>query len=415
MVRRLVNYLEIAQILVTSGDSSHELGPVDAVFFSHDNNRGESLQGRAWNRLEDPIAGIWRAMGFSEARIAYPYSRLGDHRAHGSPALINRSAIKKRFSARIQGYREEPSPASIEMYSRLLRRTNPRLVFTMNLPPALPTAARSLDIPVVEVVHGKGYATIPWGWADVEREQLPNAAMTFDALSAQTFGKLGPRGVRNFYVQDPWVKIFLDDPSSLPREWLWPRELSDGWDRVVLLTLQWEGHAARNPEEPSSNLLENTPFLRTLESVFDKTVGDTLWLLRLHPVQLRQARYGWMRQRLDRMGLGRPNLEWQRASTLPLPAVLQASTHHMSMRSGSTYEAAMMGVPTALISTTLNPGNSHSDAFSDLREAGYVRLLDISKEDSVLDWLKSERRKRPLVAGCPVTVEACLRDLTQSL
>ncbi len=272
-------------------------------------------------------------------------------------------------------------------YRKLLYRARPRAIFTMNLDEALAQAAHELDIPVIEVLHGKCYHTIPWGWSLRSANKLPNYVLAFDKDSAKTFSGLDSRSVKTLRSRDPWIEKFLRTPDSVPSDWVAPASLKGNAEKVVVVSLQW-GWSRRDCviDEHRGVLPDGLLPTAALEAI-KETEGKVRWLIRLHPVQLRRLGYRWVRKNVRDLQRRHPNTEWELSSTLPLPSLLSIASHHVTMSSGSSFEAALMGVPTAAMSPTLREGQVHEKYQLSLREAGYLSVLDPNDGRGLIDWL----------------------------
>lgn len=294
------------------------------------------------------------------------------------------------------------------LYQQVLEKAQPRIVLTIGLPASLALAAHSLDIPVVEVLHGKGYLDIPWEFDHRESEQLPTDVFALDETSAVTFRRLQPKGVITHHVADPWLELFAQPYGQLPEEWKWPRDLGRGKERIVVVSLQW-GYAGDHGEHQQfAGILSNGLFPTEIEIAILRTASDTQWLFRLHPVQMHGRRYAWAPGLLEDLARRHANVEWRAASRTPLPALLAEATHHVTMLSGSTHEAAEMGVPTALLCPTARPGQIHGHWFQGLIDKGYATRVDLRRADQLLDWLAQTGRKEPLISGARVTMAGAI-------
>lgn len=401
-------------LTLTKPDSIPVLNSVDALLFSHDVDRTETLGGRAWGRVPDSIGGICEELGLSTAQVLHPFSKLGGNRAHGAPILMNRSWLRARLRKKLR-LREDPLGSEVLVYQGVLERAQPRIIFTVGLPEALAFAARRLGIPVVEVLHGRGYSDVPWGWDRRATAHLPTDVFALDERSMLTFQQLQSRGVSIHQVMDPWTQLFLQRSSQLPDEWKWPEGLDGNKRRIVVVSLQWGYAGDHGAHDQFSGILENGLFPVEIERVIRWTANDTQWLFRLHPVQMYARRYLWTRSLLEKLEKHHANVEWRTASRVPLPTLLGKATHHVTMLSGSTYEAAEMGVPTALLCPTAQPGEVHGHWFQDLIEMNYVTRVSCSNPGQLLDWLDQARARDPLLRGSPSTVaEAISRILARA-
>ena len=407
--RRFEDLLTLAR-----ADTIKELKRVDALIFSHDVDRSDRVEGKAWGRVPDSTAVICEESGLSTGQVLLPFSKFGGNSAHGAPILMNRAWLRSRLTRKLR-LRDDGLGGAVLLYQGMLHKAQPSVVFSVGLPEALAVAARSLDIPVVEVLHGRGYANIPWGWDRRAETHLPTDVFALDERSTLTFQQLQPKGVTTHHVLDPWLQLFSEQLSQVHDEWRWPEGLDGGKRRIVVVSLQWGYAGDHGDYEQFEGILKNGLFPTGIESVIQRTADDTQWLFRLHPVQMHAPRYAWARRLLNTLEVKYTNVEWQIASRLPLPTLLTRATHHVTMLSGSSYEAAEMGVPTALLCPTARPGEVHGHWFQDLINKKYAFHVDYQDSDQLLEWIHEAGKREPLVSGSPITfADAISRVLFRS-
>ena len=369
-------------------DTFRKVGEVNVLFFSHDVDLSETLDGKPYDRLLDSITEICTIRGMNNAHVAHPYSVITGMSSWAGHYQMNRASIiaavfrKGKLSRLADSY-------SQSIYRKILLLAQPKIVFTIGLPAALCRAARSLGIEIVEVLHGKGYPTVPWGWEKRLDSELPSTVLALDAVSFHTFSSLNTRGVRVIFVEDFWLKRFASGQDSmLPTEWQFPEALPLDQKHVVLVSLQWGSNKDYEAGSEFDNILENG-FLPP--AIMDAIVGshqDVLWLLRLHPVQLRSDRRKNVQEFMRELELANPNVEWQISTERPLPSILSRVTRHATMNSATAVEAAEMGVPTALLCPTLAEGQINGELFSDLRTSGFAKHFELKDAETLLQWIR---------------------------
>jgi hypothetical protein len=243
-------------------------------------------------------------------------------------------------------------------------------------------------------LHGIGYTRIPWNWDKEEAERLPTGVLSLDDVSTQTFLKLNDKGVGVRQIPHPWLKRYLDAAltEQLPDEWrqipLWLR--SDRQNVMVSLVWGYDGEHGEYSEY--AGILANGLMHEELVRAIELTRDSVFWLLRLHPVQLRMEKYNHHRVFLEELASRTGNCEWRQASTLPLPLLLTQCHGHITMSSMTTYEAAMLAVPSLLLCPTLQPGAINAALFENLRMSGYAELGELSA-DAIQQWSENVQRK----------------------
>jgi hypothetical protein len=340
----------------------------DVLLFCHDADRSLELNGRAYSPLIDSIREELQSYGLTCAVVAHPFSLLIGKKATGDPISLNRShlalSIFGRFFNRHWFERH--------LYTKLFKHSRAKLVITIGCSEMLCYAARSLGILHLELLHGTGYSSIPWGWNSRECFHLPSAILSMDLISTKTFSSLSHNCVKIFTIPNPFLKRFFDENSAtLPDSWCNIKPISASYLKRILITLQWGYAGDHGQTESYANILDNGLFHGELEKVIIKR-QDIFWHFRLHPVQLRGRRYQYIRKWLSEFCMRYSNCEWQVASSVPLPSIAKFCSGTISMNSMSSYECAALGVPSLLLCPTLQPNGINAGMFKDLIDAGYA-------------------------------------------
>ncbi|WP_124681827.1 hypothetical protein [Candidatus Viridilinea mediisalina] len=382
-------------------DTFKKLKRCDVLLCCHDANRGETLEGLAYSRLLDSVAEELMHKGLHCAQFAFHYNVLVGAKAWGRPVSVNRRRflngfilfLLRRFKhlrlldfGKVVAYQEQHEQ---HLYAQLLELTDCRCVVAINAAPALCQVARRKRIPVVELLHGIGYTPVPWGWGTAAADGLPTKILSLDDVSTKTFSTLKHKGIEVRQIPHPWFKRFVDPAlrQQLPAEWRVLPSWMQTDRKIVMVTFQW-GFSGEIPYLKGilPNGLIHDELIRTIE-----LTPSVLWLLRLHPVQLRRTYYKNQHLFISKLTKKYTNCEWFQASTLPLPLLFHKCHGHITMTSMTVYEAAFLGVPSLLLSPTLQSGGIHENSFLDLRQTGYATLGTLNAE-AIAAWVRQTQR-----------------------
>lgn len=396
----ILNYLDMVRS-ATIKDTYRSIGRCDVLLCCHDVNLGETLEGLSYSKLVDSVSEDLTSKGWVCRRFAEPWSVLTGSKAWGNPA----SANQRIFFLKIQGkickffpflansrkYKTKYSNLDpIErFYHELFDITQPKCVITIGSPPEMCRVARARSIAVFELLHGIGYTPVPWGWDQQPACNLPTGILSLDDVSTKTFGTLHSQGIEVKQIPHPFFRRFLDPEArqKLPPQW----QECPVWlptDKIIILvSLAWGYDGDHGHHTQFAGILKNGLVPDQVIDAVGQTHDSVFWLLRLHPVQLRQNKYNHHRQFLDRLTKNHPNCEWRESSVLPLPLILSYCSGHLTMSSMTTYDAAFMGVKSLLLCPTLKG----SSVFSDLYDSGFATLGEFDTS-SILKWVTTVKR-----------------------
>lgn len=256
------------------------------------------------------------------------------------------------------------------MYSRLLRRARPRVVYVVCFYGserfAMLLAARRLGIPTVDIQHGYsgelhwaysrwtnmpsgGYELLPryfWCWSEDERR-------TMSAWADQSGG-----AHRVLVGGNLFANMWRDGRN----------EVVHRYDEDV------SGQIARHPGKVAvlyaANGLETDDQLRRLASVIRATASDMFWYCRLHPCRSTDAGRAAEILRSEQAS----TFEIERATRLPLYAWLRHVSLHVTESSTTVMEASDFGVPSVLF------GAVEAPSFAPYVESGWLRVANAPEE-----------------------------------
>lgn len=356
-------------------DTWRSIEPADILMMCHDVDRGMTIDGKAFSQLLDPVREDLLELGYSVAVIASRYSVLTGDKAHGSPHSYNRESLKHAVANHLSRpisftqEAERVSKRSIRFWQNLITQVDPGVILLIGAQPEVCLAASRLRKPTVELLHGFRYSEVPWGYCRREPASLPTHILALDDCSLQTFKQLEDRDVKVEKVKHPslarhWpnsTPTFFEAGKSSPEN-----EQGKERQRVVLVALQW-GYGRG---ETHGGQFGNGVFPEVLEQMITIENEPIMWILRLHPVQLRTKRYRKVTEMIRKLQ-ERTNVADFEISQSPLPALLEKVDLLLTASSGTAAEALISNVPVA---------------FYDLRES-MVSSLKIEYKDEFANGL----------------------------
>lgn len=393
----------IVTILKKLQSNSKKKQKCDVLFYCHDDNRSATLNGLAYSPLLDSLREEFEKENLRCISVAHPWSKLTGKYAFGEPISINRSYFVALYAHRLMrvinklfGNRLKKSPVTW-LYEKILKDASPRLIITIGSSMYLSEAARNLKIFHAEILHGLGYANrIPFGWADLSGNFLPQCVLSLDKLSTNTFSPLNKKGVIIKEIPHPFIRRFTaPDVGSIPEEWELKKEEISQYKKEILISLQW-GYAGDHGENESlSGILSNGLYYQEIEKVIKNTADYIFWRFRFHPVQMKnQKKYKKLFSHIEKFISENKNCEWKESSTLPLPSIAIRCSGNITMSSSSAYELAYFGIKSLALCPTLSRGEYQAEVFNDLVHEGIV-IKHSPEIEFIEDWANKIERIEP--------------------
>ena len=359
-------------------DSVWKVPPCDVLFFASDADLSDTLEGLAICRVLDPLRQLFANQGYRCLSIAYPGSKLVGKETFFDVLSLTRSVLRRRLFRMFAQIRNkigrnhwESMAPEYQVFQKVLQRLHPKLILAIDSNPELCRAALGLGIPILEVLHARGYGDIYESWKHGSTFDLPDGVLAYDRLSAESFGRFLPTlKVPNFRLsfELEMARQFLH--VSPPPFY----ENASHYTHVILFTASYD---PENPSWPGGLPSELTELIRRNKDIF--------LAVRMHPVMRTGTKYARARRALQEALLGIPNCDLEWASAAPLYAVLKAATVHFTWNSLASYEAADVGLRTF----ALGLGNSaQQDLMKDLRSRGTVS--EIKADQSAFERAISE-------------------------
>jgi len=380
-------------------DSTDKLKECDIIFFCHDVDRSLFLSHCAYSPLIDSVRDEFEKRGFLCDSISLPWSVLTGKRGYGFPICINRSMFSQKVKSYLLKITRLNQIFRIDnIYNKILIKTKVKLIISIGSPDDLSHAARSNKVFHVELLHGMGYTTLPWGWSDKPSEFLPQGILALDNISHETFKPLASKGIEIEMIPHPFLKRFLNaDSDEFPHEWVPKKNNEQKWRKEILISFQWAYAGDHGPHTEYANILQNGLFYDEIEQIV-KEEDEVLFRFRFHPIQLKNAKYKSLGQFMNFFVEKYPNTEWKESSFLPYPSIVKSCSGNISMSSMSCYDAAAMGVPTLMLCPTIQHGGVHEEWYEDLVKEGYVTKNRVDKK-LLQNWVQSTEKIEPRLSN----------------
>lgn len=394
MFNKVRNYLNLLKV-INFKDTINEIQSCDVLLFCHDADRGTSLNNKAYSPLIDSIKDKFEEAGYSCVSIAHPWSKIIGDAGYGSPIAINRSYFIVKVLSKLT--RKFGKKAEVKFYERTIKKSNAQVIITIGCSNELCEAARSLKVFHAELLHGIGYTSMPWGWENKAKIHLPQAILSLDEVSTQTFSELEKYGVLIKEIPHPFLSRFQEGKlDKIPTEWL-PAKKESKYKKEILVSLQWGYKDGLDQHDFLKNILPNGLFYDELIVAINKTKDTVFWHFRFHPVQYRNPeKYKTHFEFINKFIIKHKNTEWKESTYKPLPSLLSSCSGNITMFSMTSYEAAYLGVPTLALCPTLRVGGHYETLFEDLVVKGYLTKQS-AEANRILDWVNSVEKKEPLL------------------
>jgi hypothetical protein len=360
-------------------DTWRRIGQIDVLILCHDVDRALTIDGRAYSQLLDPVREELIEAGHAVGVLAHRFSVLTGEKAHGSPFSCSRtslvSAVADRLARVVPWMRvtDGASERAIRFWEKLLRLTEAKVVLLIGSPPELCIAGHRRGVPVVELLHGFRFDSIPWGFDQRDAASLPSHILALDDLSFQTFESLRSRSVQTFKVRQPSVgtQQSIRSEQAMPSASFSPQKRRDSDGFTVLVALQW-GYC---DDEEAGGQFSNGLFPEALTDFVENAGRRIDWIFRLHPVQLRNSKYREHRSIVrDLQQL--PNVLDFDGSQGPLPVLLSKADLLLTPASSSASEAISMGVPVVFYDSNPSMRATLEEQYRQELASGEARFWD---------------------------------------
>lgn len=401
-------------------DGGRSFPSADVLLISSDSNHSDfTSSGLKFDRFLDSIAVVLDGLGLTSVSIGRPPSLRSSSESFNSAFLLNRGY----FSAFLLDWLAEKigvkSYFAQKFWERIFSLISPNLILVIGARKSYVAAARKLNIPLAEVLHGRGYVALKNIFP--RPDDIPDHILSFDAESSRFFSGLVDAPTV-WDVQNFWLSSFGSDPpyrsisSQFAESFSWGGESQN----LALVTLQW-GFSGEIREAYRPHLVAGC-MPPELDNLILSGVPGIHWLIRMHPSQWQSTSARYRRQKTELLNryahLGTVNI--LQASTTPLPLLLQVATVHLTISSTSAYEASLFGLRTLFLQDMGNLEElGHAHFLNDLVNDGWAEVSPPAAE-FIEAWIKSNRRDSKLQSsdfGEPleVVLSHFLRGLNQGI
>jgi hypothetical protein len=369
-------------------DTFNQIKHCDALLVCSDTDRGYLFQGKAYAQILDSLGDRLRQSGLRTQSIAGDFSRFSGNEAYGSPVTMNRFLLRNFLFFRLRslvggqagGTESWRKNHRIAHWRKILKKCNPQVVFAIQPEMALCRAGHEIAIPIFDVQHGIISDTEDNPYYLVknllvrEPSDIPHGFLCWDNSSADMLLRLArQKGYVVHVIGNPWFARFEipDAEDTLVRNELFLCDERKRSIPAILVTLQY------NLNDWALDYVSNDVMASSLEQTIRETCDRYFWYIRLHPSQIRNKDGGKAKTYLRNVFGTLPNVDWDVASRVALPALLATVDLHITHFSAVTIEAAWSGVRTGLLDPHIQPGHKHEDLFSFERTQGYAELIPL--------------------------------------
>jgi hypothetical protein len=386
-------------------DTIRELTKCDGLLICHDDDRGDYKFGLPYSKYLDSVFEDLNSKGYLCKQFAPPLSFYIGKKAWAEPYSGNRTfiivyvigKIKNIFNLILNRNLLPSNFAHHFIYRKALEKSRPSFIIVIGASAALCKAANTLNIPVLELLHGMGYDRIYWGWDKAPVENLPTHILSTDATSTKTFSPLTSKGIKIIEIPHPWYKRFIKEAvkCNLDNKWLEKPKILPSNKKIILVSISWGYDGDHSPIDYFyQDILPNGLLPLGLIKVIMQTQNDVFWCLRRHPVQVYNDKYDKQITFLNSITREYQNCEWSESTSSTLISLLSHCDGHITMNSMTSYDAACMGVKSLLLCPTLKVGRENQYLFNDLVKDGYSEKGNFD-EDSIAKWVKNVKKTIP--------------------
>jgi hypothetical protein len=381
-------------------DTWQELEECDVLLVRHDNNCGYVYNEKAYAHLIDSLGDHFTKKGLVVRTVAKPHSRILSDDAFFKPvsyryshSLITVSGYLRKILQGIQKGEKWILKERVKLWGDILKLSKTGCVIGIQPDESLCRACREIDIPVYDLQHGVISDDHPWYGEEYRietpTEMLPTGFLCWDDHTVATLSKWAlPKGIRVVKLGNPWFLRFIkNDPDvQLVKEAILTSGIQPHSKPTILISLQW-GLKDHFQDVP------NGIMVKALELVILDAFNTYNWMLRLHPVQLRDKNEMELARSylISTFGAEITNI-WINDSFLPLPLTLRKADLHITYASTIVIEAAWGGIRSGILNTRIMDTDVFGSYYVYERSLGIAEVLPHDPE-IIKQWIEDTLAK----------------------
>ncbi|UQV21857.1 hypothetical protein [Vibrio sp. J383] len=387
-MKKFINAIKTIRSAILVKDEKPDYISENSILFGcHDVNRSMKENGNFYSPILEGVKSLLIGK-YDFVNISHPFAILSSGKVKGGSITLNYKFLAMRvklFFSSILGlknydyYRTE---LELQIYSDLLEKINPLMIISIQPPLGLCKAARLRGIKVVELMHFNNISShddIFTKHFSLPDELLPNVILSFDQCSYKTVsGLCEGRDIISYQTEDAWYNhLMFNKDKDKDKDKNELKSIIDDFDKVILVSLQWGYDGER---DRLSNIIPNGIVHPAIEDLIQESNKDTLFLIRLHPIQILRPWYRHHVEHVRALAKKHKNVEFEMSSDLPLHYILDDVDVHLTMSSSCVGEAAIAKVPSLLLCPSLKLGNENYGLFRELESEGYVTFGELNKK-----------------------------------
>ena len=369
------------------------------LIWSTKNDKSEMIDGKFFSKLIDPTVKMIKEKNIACTEIVggLEGSEKDSYLCENFICFLDYYQKPKKISLGkiIQGIKkkcgflEKSFDLGMERaFAKILENEKITDVIGIEIPIELIFECKKRKIPIFEIAHGYGYSKQkpPSCMRNRRKELFPDHLIVLDGIAYKNLVGVSENQTVHFCEHpflndyDHWAnqvgekaKAFLD-------------ELEKKRKVIVLCSLNW-GYDKDHPEmRHLDGILKNGLMHESLIDTINKTKSDIHWLIRPHPVHVKnKIKYRKHFEFLENLKNKLGNVDWELCSQIPLMILMRNVDRHVTMRSETAYDAALLGVKTVF----LCPLIKIEEYFKDIIEAEFASTCEL-KSEAILSKLKDE-------------------------
>ena len=334
----------------TVRDTWRNLKSCDVLLVSHENNRSYDFQGKRVSHLLDSVRYYLEKESINCDAVSLPFDSQGESTNHYGDKTVNYLFLNQIISCGLRSlftlkhsFTQIRHHGYVKAWMKILEKCQPKIVIAIQPRSYLCEACHKKGIKIYDFQHGVIDETIP-GYSSIvtekiKKEYLPTGYFCWNEDSANTLQKWCTRkGLDVLVLGNPWLSRFQlkEDQDDIVQYALKNEPPFDINKKTILISLQWRLDYWY-PQFFTASEFISPELLNVI-----RNSGDEInWLLRLHPIQMKQKKIIEIIKN-EFNGLDNVKIEWP--SRVPLPVVLTYVHGHITWDSSTVIEAALFNV-----------------------------------------------------------------------